>query len=100
MRFRSSARILFMVGLLVGSLALFGCPKRPEVGQAPPSAPGPGAVMVAPAAPSPTTAPPEVRVEPPAAQAVVPEAPKAPEKPAADKPAADKPAADAPATGG
>lgn len=83
MRFRSSARILFMVGLLVGSLALFGCPKRPEVGQAPPSAPGPGAVMVAPAAPSPTTAPPEVRVEPPAAQAVVPEAPKAPEPAAA-----------------
>jgi peptidoglycan-associated lipoprotein len=39
--------------------------------------------MVAPAAPSPTTAPPEVRVEPPAAQAVVPEAPKAPEPAAA-----------------
>ena len=80
MRFRSSVRILFMVGLLVGSLALFGCPKRPEVSQAPPSAPGPGAVAApAPAAPSPMTAPPEVRVTPPAAQAVVPEAPKAPE---------------------
>ena len=82
MGFRSSVRILFTVGLLVGSLALFGCPKRPEVGQAPPSAPGPGAA-VTPAAPSPTTAPPEVRVEPPAAQAVVPEAPKAPEPAAA-----------------
>ncbi len=77
MGFRSSVRILFTVGLLVGSLALFGCPKRPEVGQAPPSAPGPGA-MVAPAAPSPTTTPPEVRVTPPPATAVVPEAPKAP----------------------
>ena len=84
MRFRSSVRVLFMVGLLVGSLALFGCPKRPEVGQAPPSAPGPGAEVVAPpAAPTPMTTPPEVRVEPPAAQAVVPEAPKAPEPAAA-----------------
>ena len=82
MRHLSNLRIVCAIGLLVGSLALFGCPKRPEVGQAPPSAPGPGAV-VAPAAPSPTTAPPEVRVEPPAAQAVVPEAPKAPEPAAA-----------------
>ena len=89
MRFRSSVRVLFMVGLLVGSLALFGCPKRPEVGQAPPSAPGPGAAVAAPAAPSPTTAPPEVRVEPPAAQAVVPEAPKAPEAAAAASPLKD-----------
>ncbi|MCX5734227.1 MAG: peptidoglycan-associated lipoprotein Pal [candidate division NC10 bacterium] len=88
MRFRSSVRILFTVGLLVGSLALFGCPKRPEVGQAPPSAPGPGAV-VAPAAPSPTTAPPEVRVQPPAATAVVPEAPKAPETVVAVSPLKD-----------
>jgi len=81
MRFRSSVRVLFMVGLLVGSLALFGCPKRPEVGQAPPSAPGPGAMVApaAPAAPSPTTTPPEVRVTPPGATAVVPEAPKAPD---------------------
>ena len=91
MRLRSSVRILFMVGLLVGSLALFGCPKRPEVGQAPPSAPGPGAVTVAPpAAPTPMTTPPEVRVEPPAAQAVVPEAPKAPDSvPAAASPLKD-----------
>ena len=88
MGFRSSVRILFTVGLLVGSLALFGCPKRPEVGQAPPSAPGPGAV-VAPAAPSPTTAPPEVRVQPPAATAVVPEAPKAPETVVAASPLKD-----------
>ena len=88
MRFRSSVRVLFTVGLLVGSLALFGCPKRPEVGQAPPSAPGPGAV-VAPAAPSPTTAPPEVRVQPPAATAVVPEAPKAPETVVAASPLKD-----------
>ena len=83
MGFRSSVRILFMVGLLVGSLALFGCPKRPEVGQAPPSAPGPGATMVAPAAPSPTTTPPEIRVTPPSATAVVPEAPRAPASAAA-----------------
>ena len=80
MRHLSKLRIVCAIGLLVGSLALFGCPKRPEVSQAPPSAPGPGAVAApAPAAPSPMTTPPEVRVTPPAAQAVVPEAPKAPE---------------------
>ena len=79
MRHPVELRILCAIGLLVGSLALFGCPKRPEVGQAPPSAPGPGAgVAAAPAALSPTMASPEVRVEPPAAQAVVPEAPTAP----------------------
>ena len=83
MRHHSGARILCTIGLLVGSLALFGCPKRPEVGQAPPSAPGPGAMVApaAPAAPSPTTTPPEVRVTPPGATAVVPEAPKAPAAP-------------------
>ena len=82
MRHLSELRIVCAIGLLVGSLALFGCPKRPEVGQAPPSAPGPGAMVApapAPAAPSPTTTPPEVRVTPPGATAVVPEAPKAPD---------------------
>ena len=96
MRHPVELRILCAIGLLVGSLALFGCPKRPEVGQAPPSAPGPGAgVAAAPAAPSPTMASPEVRVEPPAAQAVVPEAPKAPEPAAAAAAAAASPLKDA-----
>jgi len=39
--------------------------------------------MVAPAAPSPTTTPPEIRVTPPSATAVVPEAPRAPASAAA-----------------
>ncbi len=83
MRFRSSTRILFMVGLLVGSLALFGCPKRPEVMQAAPSAPGPVAAPApAPAPPAPAPAPaPEVRVTPP------PPAPAPAPAPAAPAPA-------------
>jgi peptidoglycan-associated lipoprotein len=69
MRHHSGFRILCAIGLLVGSLALFGCPKRPEVMQAAPSAPGPvAAPMPAPAPPSPQpAAPPEVRVTPPPA---------------------------------
>jgi len=87
MQFRSSTRILFMVGLLVGSLALFGCPKRPEVMQAAPSAPGPVAAP-APAPPAPAPAPaPEVRVTPP------PPAPAPAPAPAAPAPAAPAPAA-------
>jgi peptidoglycan-associated lipoprotein len=78
MQFRSSTRILFMVGLLVGSLALFGCPKRPEVMQAAPSAPGPVAAP-APAPPAPAPAPaPEVRVTPPPAAPAPAPAPAAP----------------------
>ena len=50
MQERSSVRILFTVGVLVGSLALLGCPKRPEVAQAGPGAVGPGAAT-APGAP-------------------------------------------------
>ncbi len=52
MREWSSMRILFTVGVLVGSLALLGCPKRPEVAQAGPGAVGPGAA-VAPGQPAP-----------------------------------------------
>jgi len=43
MRDRSSMRLLFTIGVLAGSLALLGCPKRPEVGQAGPGAVGPAA---------------------------------------------------------
>lgn len=63
MRRDTGFRILCSIGLLIGSLALFGCPKRPEVMQAAPSAPGPVAAL-APAPPAPTPAP-EVRVTPP-----------------------------------
>lgn len=39
----SSMRMLYTVGVLVGSLALLGCPKRPEVAMAGPGAMGPSA---------------------------------------------------------
>jgi peptidoglycan-associated lipoprotein len=59
MRHHTGARILCPLGFLVGSLALFGCPKQPDVGQAP----------------RPTNPPPEVRVALPPSPALVPEAP-------------------------
>ena len=86
MQDRSSLRILFTIGVLAGSLALLGCPKRPEVGQAGPGAVGPAAATApaAPAQPSPQTgearvtqppAPAETPVQPsPAAQAQAPAA--------------------------
>jgi peptidoglycan-associated lipoprotein len=90
MQFRSSARILFMVGLVVGSLALFGCPKRPDVMQAAPSAAGPAAPAMAPAPspamPGPQTAEtPVARVTPPAESPVqpAPASPAAPGQPGA-----------------
>ena len=89
MRERSSMRILFTVGVLVGSLALLGCPKRPEVAQAGPGAVGPGAAVapVAPAAPpSPRTA--ETPVTRPSAPAETPVQRAAPVAPAAAVPAA------------
>ena len=43
MSVRSRAHLFFAVAVLVGSLALLGCPKRPEVGQAGPGAVGPAA---------------------------------------------------------
>lgn len=86
MREWSSVRILFTVGVLVGSLALLGCPKRPEVTQAGPGAVGPGAA-VAPGAPgaAPGVRPGEVPVTRPSAPAETPvtPAPAAPGAPGA-----------------
>ncbi len=83
MRDRSSLRILFTVAVLVGSLALLGCPKKPEVGQAAPAAVGPPAA-VAPAPAPPAPPPPRVseapvtRPAPPAETPVPAPAPAAP----------------------
>ncbi len=89
MREGSSIRILFTVGVLVGSLALLGCPKKPEVAQAPAAPVGPGAAAppssAAPAAPSPQTA--ETPVTRPSAPAETPVQP-APAAPGAAVPAA------------
>jgi len=91
---QSRVRILFTVAVLVGSLALLGCPKRPEVVQAGPGAVGPGAAAPAPAPPAPApTAPPVVeapvtRPAPPAEAPVRPApAPAAPAPAAAPQPA-------------
>jgi peptidoglycan-associated lipoprotein len=81
MQDRSSMRMLFTIGVLAGSLALLGCPKRPEVGQAGPGAVGPAAATApapapAPAQPSPQTG--EARVVQPPAPAETPVQPAPP----------------------
>jgi peptidoglycan-associated lipoprotein len=89
MREGSSMRILFTAAVLVGSLALLGCPKRPEVAQAPPAPVGPGAAVAptpAPAPPSPQTA--ETPVTRPSAPAETPVQPAPPVPPAGAVPAA------------
>ncbi len=83
MRVRSSMNLLFVMGVLIGSLVLAGCPKRPEVIQAGPAAVGPPAA-VAPAAPKPAAPAPKTgetpvtRPTPPTAIPVQPAKPAAP----------------------
>lgn len=72
MRVRFGTRMLFLVALLVTSVALFGCPKRPEVTQATPAAVGPSATAPAPAPAAPSTTPGETPVTRPAAPAEQP----------------------------
>ncbi len=74
--------------VLLMSFALLGCPKRPEVVQAPPAPAGPA--VTAPAAPAPSTAQPrapEVQVTPPGGTQVQP-APVAPSQQAGAAPLA------------
>jgi len=88
MRQCSTMRLLFVVGVLVGSLALMGCPYKPEVIQAGPGAVGPAAAGAPPAA-APAPAAPRAAEQPvtqPAAPAEQPAAP-APAAPAAAAPA-------------
>ena len=56
MRVRSNVQVLFAAAVLIGSLALYGCPKRPEVMVAAPAPVGPAAATV-PATPPPPPAP-------------------------------------------
>jgi peptidoglycan-associated lipoprotein len=76
MRSLLTVRSLYTVGLLVGSLALLGCPKRPEVAMAGPGALGPGAAKApttSAAKPAPKTAEVAVtRPAPPAESSVKP----------------------------
>lgn len=84
MRQQLSMRILFTVGVLAGSLALLGCPKRPEVVQAGPGAVGPGAAPPVPAPAPPAPRVPETPVTRPASPVEAPVQPA----PAAPTPAA------------
>jgi peptidoglycan-associated lipoprotein len=81
---RSSLRLLIPAAILVGSLTLLGCPKRPEVVQASPAPAGPP-VVVRPAPPPPSPPPPpplaEVPVTPPAPPPPAPPAPPPPAPP-------------------
>ena len=79
MRQRTGVRILCVIGLLAGSLALVGCPKRPEVIQAAPAPAGPAAAAVP--APPPAPAPPPPPAPAPAPQRIV-ETPVVPPPPA------------------
>lgn len=88
----SRMRILFTIGVLAGSLALLGCPKRPEVAQAGPGAVGPAAATApapAPAAPSPQTGEARVTQPPAPAETPVQPSPAAPAQAAAASPLKD-----------
>ncbi len=89
---RSSIRLLFTVGVLAGSLALLGCPKRPEVIQAAPAPVGPPAAAV-PAPPPPAPEPPRVVEAPPPPPPAPEPAPAAPAPPPPPAPAPAPPAA-------
>ena len=90
MRVRSNVQVLFAAAVLIGSLALYGCPKRPEVMVAAPAPVGPAAATVpapAPAPPSPRTAEtPVTRPPAPAETPVQPAPAAAPAAPAAAVP--------------
>jgi peptidoglycan-associated lipoprotein len=93
-------RLLFVVGVLVGSMALMGCPYKPEVIQAGPGAVGPAAAAPPPAAaPAPAPRAAETPVAQPAAPAEQPAAPPAAAPAPAPAPApAAPPAAVVPAS--
>ena len=91
MRARSQVQLLFAAMVLIGTLTLAGCPKRPEVIQAAPAPAGPAAATVAAPPPAPAPEPPKVVeapvVPPPApAPAVVPPPAPAPAPPPAAVP--------------
>ena len=89
MRVRSHVHLVFAVVVLIGALALAGCPKRPEVIQAAPAPAGPAAATVAappapapPPPPAPAPAPPQI-VETPVAPPPAPAPPPPPPPPPA-----------------
>jgi peptidoglycan-associated lipoprotein len=91
MQFRSNLHGLFAAAILVVSLALYGCPKKPEVMQAAPAPAGPAAATV----PSPVTPPPPSTAAPETPVTRTPAPTETPVKPAPAAPA-PAPAAAAP----
>jgi peptidoglycan-associated lipoprotein len=94
MRFRSNVQVLFAAVVLIGSLALYGCPKRPEVLQAGPAAVGPQAAT----SPAPAAMP--AQPTPQTAETPVTRTPAPAETPVQPAPAAAAPAAAAAAVPG
>jgi peptidoglycan-associated lipoprotein len=82
--------VLFAAAVLIGSLALYGCPKRPEVLQAGPAPAGPAAATV----PGPAMAP--AQPSPRAAETPVTRTPAPAETPVRPAPGAAAPGAAAP----
>jgi len=82
MQARSNVQLLFATAVLIGSLALAGCPKRPEVLQAGPAAVGP------PAATAPAPAPAAAQPSPQTAETPVTRTPAPAETPVQPAPAA------------
>jgi len=85
MRFRWNLHVLFMAAILIASLALYGCPKKPEVMQAGPAPAGPAGATVpgpaSPAQPGPQAAETPVTRTPAPAETPVQPAPAAPAAP-------------------
>ena len=83
MQARSNIQLLFATAVLVGSLALAGCPKRPEVIVAAPAPVGPAAATVPapPPPPAPAPEPPRVVEAPVVAPAPAPAETPAPPPP-------------------
>ena len=92
MRARSNVQLLFATAVLVGSLALAGCPKRPDVMVAAPAPVGPAAATA--------PAPPAAQPSPRTAETPVTRTPAPAETPVQPAPAAAAPAAAAAAVPG
>ena len=91
MRMRSHVHLLCVAMLLLGALALAGCPKRPEVAQAPGSAVGPAAAT-APMPAAPGAGPAPAQASPQTAETPVTRPPAPGETPVQAAPAQAAPA--------
>ena len=97
MRVRSNLHVFFAAAVLIGSLVLYGCPKRPEVLQAAPAPAGPAAATVpGPAAAAPVPGPAAAAPAQPGPQIAETPVTRAPAPPVTPVQPAPAPAAAAP----